>query len=165
MDRLLKQGSGFTLIELVVTLVVVSLLALFVSTNTTLYQLQGINASAAAEQIANDIRYTQALAMTKGQRFYWTKISSTSYQINSAAGTAALLSGGTTTVTLTGGASLGTLSNLPNSLVAFDGTGTPYTTSSSPGTVLSAQASIPVTSAGETRTVVITPGTGMVTVQ
>lgn len=156
-----KHQQGFTLIELVIVILVISILSTFVIMN---HPGTSINLGAEAKQLASDIRYTQALAMTKGTRYYLIKLSSTSYQINNAAGTPVTLPSGATSVTLTSGTTLGTLTNLPSDLIAFDGKGAPYTTSSSPGTALASTATIPVTNGTTTFTVSILPETGRVTV-
>jgi type II secretion system protein H len=156
-----KIPRGFTLIELIVVILIMGILA------TAAYnQWPGstVNVGAQAQQLANDIRYTQALAMTSGQRYNLIKQSSTTYQIRSNAGTAIILANGSTTMTLNTGITFGTLTNLPNNLVAFDGKGTPYTTATTPGTALVSAATIPVTSSGQTSTVTISPGTGSVSV-
>ena len=150
------SSDGFTLIELVAVIVVISILSIYalpkVASNATLVNFEAI-------RVLNDIRYTQLLSMLSGQRYRWVKTSSTSYQILNFAGSAVMLPNGSTTYTLASGVSFGSLTNLPSSLIAFDTTGTPYTTSSSPGTLLSSTAMIPVTGT-VTRNVEISPTTG-----
>lgn len=124
-----------------------------------------INLGAQAKQLSNDIRYAQSLAMTKGQRYRWVKLSSSTYQIQDNSGTAIMLALGNTTMTLSSGITFGTLTNLPNNLVNFDGKGAPYTDTSSPGTALVSDANIPLTDGDSTKTVVVTAGTGRVAVQ
>lgn len=163
MDVMTKTTQqGFTLIELIIIILVISVLASFVSIQNP---RATINLGAEAKQLASDIRYTQALAMTKGERYYLQKLSSTSYQIISASGTPATMSTGSTSVTLDSGTSFGSFTNLPNNLIAFDGKGTPYTNASTPGTALASTASMPVTNGTNTITVSITAQTGRVTVQ
>jgi prepilin-type N-terminal cleavage/methylation domain-containing protein len=157
------QIKGFTLIELIIVIVVVSILAIIPFLN---WPSSSISLDGQAQQLANDIRYAQSLSMTKAQRYRLViTTGSSSYQILNTAGTAVRFASGNTTVTLNSGISFGTLSNLPNSLIAFDGNGIPYTTTGSPGTALAANASIPLQSSGNTKTVVITPLTGKVNVQ
>jgi len=161
-DVALKNQRGFTLLELVIILGILAIISVYVFSslpNTTL------SLSGQAQQLANDIRYTQSLAMTKGQRYRWVKKSSTTYQIQNNSGTPIILSQGNTTVTFGTGITFGTLTNLPNNLVNFDGRGTPYSDTASPGTALSSNATIPITAGGETHTITIAIETGGVTLQ
>ncbi len=157
----IKNTAGFTLLELIFVLLIMSIISVTVMLQWT---ASGIDLGAQAKELASDIRYTQSLAMTNGQRYYLIKQSSTTYQIMTSGGTAVMLFNGRTTATLNSGITFGTLTNLPNNLVAFDGKGTPYTTSSSPGTALTSTATIPITSGGATKTISIQPGTGRVTI-
>jgi len=159
-NRIHRHQNGFTMLELVIIIIIIGILS--ISANTR-WGSTSISTDGQAEQIANDIRYAQALAMTRNDRYRFVRVSATTYQILNSAGTAVALADGTTT-TLGTGLSFGTLSNLPNNLVAFDGEGAPYTTTGTPGTALAATASIPVTSGGNTSTITITPQTGRVTV-
>ncbi len=159
----MQKTDGFTLIEVLMVIVVVSILAVipFFSMPAA-----SINLDGQAQQLAHDIRYTQSLSMTKAQRYRLVITTGTSsYQILNSAGTAVLLASGSTTVTLNSGISFGTLTNLPNNMIVFDGDGVPYTDTGSPGTALSANASIPLQGSGSTKTVVIVPLTGKVNVQ
>ena len=69
---------GFTLIELVITLIILSLLAYTVISR---WSASTFDLQAAAEQLIADIRYTQMLAMTRGQR-YRINYTSNSYRIS-----------------------------------------------------------------------------------
>lgn len=157
-----QKNSGFTLIESIIVIIVISILAVAAYLNWPGVQ---INLGAEAYQIANDIRYTQSLSMTKGERFRLTRTSATSYQISNSSGTPIISAGGATTVTLNNGIGFGTWSNLPNNLIVFDGKGTPYVDTATPGTPLASTATIPVVGNGQTTNIVITPETGRVTVQ
>ncbi len=156
-----SRQQGFTLIEMVTVLIVISIIGV---TAMLRWPAQGINLGAQANQLANDIRYTQSLAMTNGMRYYLVRQTSTTYQIMNSAGTPVTLAMGNTTMTLNSGITFGTLTNLPNNLIAFDGKGTPYITASSPGTALAATATIPLVSGSNTITISILAGTGRVTV-
>ncbi len=159
--RCVSPAHGFTLMEMVIVVLVVSILAV----NVTLrWPASSINLGAQAHQVANDIRYTQSLAMTNGQRYYLIRQSATTYQILSSAGTPVSFPLGNTTATLNSGITFGSWSNLPSNLIAFDAEGTPYTTSSSPGTALASNATIPLVSGSNTVSISILAGTGRVTV-
>src|SRR5580692_1274568 len=109
---MMKKIVGFTIIELVVVMLIIAVLAVNVL-NT--YQGAPIDVGAQANQIVDDIRYTQALAMTKGVRYriVFTTSSPYSYQILNASGTALMLARGNTTMTLGAGISFGAMTNLP----------------------------------------------------
>lgn len=158
----MNKGKGFTLIELIMIILILAILAVFafMSMPQTTFILD-----AQIQQLESDIRYAQALSMTKGQRYRWVKTSSTTYQVLNMAGTAVILPSGKTTITLNSGITFGTLTNLANNLVAFDGNGVPYTTADSPGTALAATATIPLVLNGQTQTISVTPQTGRVLVQ
>ena len=162
MDVSVNKVNGFTLIEVVIVVLAIGILAIY-----PLIKWPGtiINLDAEAERIVSDIRYAQSLSMTRGVRYQFIRTSSNTYQIRSSAGTPVLLGEGSTTATLNSGITFGTFINLPSNLVAFDSTGTPYTDNTSPGTALSTSASIPITADGKTKTIVITPETGSISIQ
>lgn len=153
--------GGFTLVELVVMLVLAALLAFAAIPR---HQDRGaISVSALAEQLASDIRYTQSLAMTSGQRNR-INLAAASYQITTSAGVPVVhpATGSAAAIPLSD-VSL-TLSGLANGYIAFDGKGIPYTDVVA-GTPLGASATITLSSAGKTRQVVVSPQTGRVIVQ
>jgi len=152
--------SGFTVIELIVVMLITAVLSAFAVARWPSYS---ININAQAQQLASEIRYTQSLAFSQGQR-YRLNLTSSSYNITTIGGTS--VSDPVTGSSSTNFASGTTVawSNLPNNLIAFDGNGTPYTDSSAT-TLLAANATISLTRSGVTRTVLITPQTGRVIVQ
>jgi Tfp pilus assembly protein FimT len=156
-----KKIAGFTFLELIIVIIVMGVIAINVF-NT--WPATPINLAAEVNQLADDIRYTQSLAMTKNQRYRLVITSSTQYAIQNSSGTPIVLALGNTTMTLPSGSTFGTLTGLPNNLVNFDSLGSPYTDTATPGTALAVTASIPITANGQTRTVTIAPGTGRVTV-
>jgi len=157
-----RKQFGFTLLELVFVLILMSILSVGIYLK---WPGSIINLGGQAYQLADDLRYTQTLSMTTGQRYRLVKTSANTYQIVNFAGTAIKLAMGNTSVTLNSGITFGTLTNLPNSLVEFDGLGGPYTTATVPGTALTSIATIPLTAGSDTVTVNITPETGRVFVQ
>jgi prepilin-type N-terminal cleavage/methylation domain-containing protein len=162
MKHFKNKHAGFSLIELIMVLIILSVVMINVYVN---WPGATLNVRGQADRLADDIRYTQTLSMSQGQRFRLVKTSSTTYQITNSAGTAIIMPSGGTSVTLGTGISFGALTNLPNSLIAFDGKGAPYTDTGSPGTALASTASILLNSGSESNTISISPETGRVIVQ
>lgn len=154
----MKKTHGFTIIELIVVISIVAILAAapLIAVNSL-----NLNLGGQAKQIISDIRYTQSLAMTKGSRYRFRILSSTTYQVQDSSGTAVSLNGSTTT-TLNSGITFGTSTNLPNNLINFDTKGAPYTDTASPGTALASTASIVIRNSLTTLTMSISPSTGYV---
>ena len=157
-----SQQNGFTLIELVMVILLIGILSVMVVPNWTASTL-GIEFE--SRHILDDIRYAQSMSLATGQRYRFVKVSSTTYGIYNEAGAAVTMPNGATTITLTNGVSISSMSNLPSSLVAFDSLGAPYTTSSIPGTALASTAVISLTNGTQSATVSITPSTGYGVVQ
>jgi MSHA pilin protein MshC len=150
------RARGFTLVELTITLVVVAIMAVAMLPRSPERQ---INLSAQADQLASDIRYTQSLAMTHGQRFR-INFNAASYLIDTAAGGAVTHphTGNTAAIDLGNGI---TLSATTFPFIVFDGRGTPY---DNIGTLLAADAVVTLTADGQTTWVLISPQTGRVRV-
>ncbi len=69
MNRMSQQScNGFTLIELVVIIMIISVLAVFVTAN---WPGLTLNLGAQTEQLAVDLRYTQSLSMTQHLFRHW----------------------------------------------------------------------------------------------
>ena len=154
--------SGFTFVELVAIVVLVAILAF---TAIPRYLNQGaIDVSAKADQLASDIRYTQSLAMTTGQRNR-INLAAASYQITTSSGTPLVhpATGSAAAIPLGGVSLSGYNPPLTNNYVAFDAKGVPYTDVA--GTALTSNASITLSESGSTRTVTVSPQTGRVAVQ
>lgn len=153
---LIRRPQGFTLIELVSVLLLMAILAVVAADQWPGF---GINLSAQTDQLLNDIRYTQFLAMNRGQR-YRINFAADHYWITDASGTVTypFPANGASAVTLTSGVTLSTT----DSFLVFDGNGVPYTTASSPGTPLAADAVITLSADGMTSTLTVSPETGYV---
>lgn len=159
MDRI-KKHSGFTTIELVITIVVLAILASFV-----IARMPGPShsVSAQANLLASNLRSAQNLSMTKYER-YRLVIAGNSYYIADGSGSAILMPSGGTSTALSSGTTFGTLTNMPNNLIAFGSKGVPYNSSSSSAAPITAAASIVVSKDGQSRTVTIAPETGRVNI-
>ena len=129
------RHGGFTLMELVAILVLVGILSF--SVVPRFLDKGSIDVGAMAEQLAGDIRYTQSLAMTRGQRNR-INLAAASYQITTSAGVpvAHPATGSTAAISLGDVSLSGYNPPLTNSYIAFDGKGVPYTNVA--GTVLGA---------------------------
>jgi MSHA pilin protein MshC len=163
MDVLYHKIRGFTLLELIIVLMIIGILSIYAYFQ---WPSSTLSVEAQAQEIANDILYTQSLSMAHGQRYHIIKQSSSTYQILDASNNAVTFPNGSTTSTLNSGITFA-WTNLPNNLIAFDGQGQPYTTTGTPGTAFSTATTytITVSSNGATATITITPTTGMVSVQ
>ncbi len=123
--------------------------------------------STQAEQLANDIRYVQSLAMTQATtvpsqaRYRINFVSASTYTFTKADGTAVPhpLTGSTAATGLSSGVTM----TSGNSLIGFDGRGIPYT-DAAVSSVLGGTATITLTKNAATRTVTVAPQTGLVRV-
>jgi Tfp pilus assembly protein FimT len=157
------RDDGFTLMELVV---IILLLGILTFTAIPRFLDKGaIDVSVMAEQLANDIRYTQSLAMTSGQRNR-INLTATTYQITTSSGGLLThpVTGGTGPIVLGGVTLSGWSPPLTMDYVAFDGRGVPYSLVTS-STGLATNATITLSGGGRARNIVISPETGRVVVQ
>ena len=124
--------------------------------------------STQVDQLAGDIRYVQALAMTQGQR-YRINLSAAGYTLTLAdAGGTLVPHPVTGSIAQTNWNSGVTIAlpptNLPSNLVAFDGLGIPYRDNLATIALTLAQtATITLSMGGTSQSVTITPLTGRVT--
>ena len=151
------------MVELVVIILLVGILA-FTAIPRFLNK-SVIDVSVMAEQLANDIRYTQSLAMTSGQR---NRINLTvaTYQITTSSGGLLThpVTGNTNPISLNGVTLSGWSPPLTNNYLAFDSRGVPYSLVTS-STGLVSNATITLSTGGQTRNIVISPETGRVVIQ
>jgi prepilin-type N-terminal cleavage/methylation domain-containing protein len=156
--------KGFTILELIFVIVILSIIAKSVS---SLWPGSNINLNAEAQQLASEIRYAQSLAQARAQRFR-INLNSSHYSITDAAGTNYYTDPlkGQNTINFASGTTASWSSTiLPNNLIGFDETGTPYADSNATSTALASTATITLSNGGMSRTISVTPQTGAVTVQ
>lgn len=158
------RERGFTLTEIVVTLLVVGIVAAIALPRMG---NDPVLVSTQADQLAGDIRYVQTLAMTKGQRYIISFPSASSYRILDSAGNPVVhpSNGSNAAITLASGITLALASTPAGNALGFDGLGTPYsvTTPATFNGPLTVQATITLTRDAATRQVTITPQTGKTT--
>lgn len=159
-SSLLKRGRirGFSLIELVTVLVLVAILAVFAAPR--LFTIQTITLPAVAAQLVANIRYTQSLSMSQGQR-YRINFTATTYQISDMAGTPIVqpVTASTAPISVAPATLTGFNPPLTNNYLAFDTKGVPYASAT---TALASNATITLTSGSEVSNVVVAPETGQV---
>lgn len=148
---------GFSMIELVGVLVIISILAVIALPRLTAPST--ITLAANASQLAGAIRYAQSLSMSQGQR-YRLNLTANSYQITDMSGaTTSLPPSAGNAVTTTPVALSGYAATLSNNYVAFNTTGVPFISAT---TALAATATITLTSGGNSVSLSIAPETGAV---
>ena len=160
-----RQTTGFTWIELLVVLTVILILGALVAPQWGSVQKE-VRLPAAAQKLAQDLRYARGLAVTTGTPHRLHILSSTTYQVTRQDGTSVTdpLHGGPYQVDLSQEPYQGVQIQYPTPLsgnyVEFDALGVPRDASGP----LNAPVSLALTGGGDTRTVQITPETGQISV-
>ncbi len=146
------------MLELVIVLVLVGVLAVFAAPR--LITTQSITLPAVAAQLAANIRYTQSLSMSRGQR-YRINFTANTYQISDMSGVPIVqpMTAGTAAISVSPATLAGYNPPLTNNFVAFDGKGVPYTSAT---LALAAIVNITLSSGSDTSSIFITPETGRV---
>ncbi|MBN1684629.1 MAG: prepilin-type N-terminal cleavage/methylation domain-containing protein [Gammaproteobacteria bacterium] len=158
----IKKMHGFTLLEIVIVLIILliigSILALF-------WPGKSIELRSQTEQLAQDIRYTQSLCVSRNARYRLVfNLSPPGYHLTNPQGNPIIHPAHpqSTTITFSSGIHYG-LIQPPASYVTFNGRGIPYIFSTTEQK-LTTTLLITLTDGAVTRTIQITPKTGYVLV-
>lgn len=154
---LVRRCAGFTLLEMVMVVIVIGVTAAVV---TPKWLENDLDVDAIARQLQNDIRYVQGMAMNRGQRHRIYFDVAASYRIADNTGAAVahpLQPSGS--VTFPSGVAIAS-NGFSTGYLSFDGRGVPYNGAAA----ISADTSVQLSKSGVTRTLVVTPQTGYVTV-
>jgi MSHA pilin protein MshC len=155
----MKQESGFTIVELVAIIVLMGVLAFSFMPR---YPGLTIELNGQAEQLASDIRFAQSLSMTHGARYcIFFNTAQSQYQFRNTNCTTAVVHPATgSTAYITFSNVTMALNNISGTYIEFDTKGKPYTFTAS-----ATNATVTLTSSGDTRSVSVSPETGRVLVQ
>lgn len=155
------RHTGFTLIEMVMVLILIGVLAVVFVPRAP--SKGSLTFAGQAQQLASDIRYVQALSMTRGQR-YCLNLTGTGYSMTTSNCSTSVgvehPAGATFPIALDG---VTLSSNLPGGLVTFTGKGEPYTDAAAT-TALAMNAVITLNGDGGPGYVCVSPATGRVLV-
>jgi MSHA pilin protein MshC len=160
-----RRSSGFTIIEIIVVLLLMSILAATVLGRSV--TTSNLDLNSATDKVRNQLRFAQAEAMKRSDTAwgiyssglqYWLFRNSTDNSVRIPGGD---YSGAGNQINK---ADLGAGVSLSDFTVFFDRIGKPYTayTSATVNTHLASQMSITVSAGGDNRTITVTPETGLI---
>jgi MSHA pilin protein MshC len=152
-----KSSQGFTLIEMVVVILIIAILSVLLINQLP---TASIDLGAEAQKIVDNVRYTQALSMYTGQRYYLFAPASNTYEIINESSTPIVLAQGNTLVTFPAGV-IFAATNLPQGMVGFNGRGVPITDMT--GTLLTTVGTFSLSNGTTTMIISVQPVTGSVT--
>lgn len=151
-----STSRGFTLIEMVVVIVLSGIITVFVASR---WSVDGMNVAAQATQLARDIEYTQALAMSSHTRWCRINFSTSRYSISNISNTQrpplwphAIVPGAGITLTAN------------RRFITFNGLGVPYGDVSFSVPLRTSTTITLTTTSGATKTITVLPETGTVSV-
>jgi prepilin-type N-terminal cleavage/methylation domain-containing protein len=155
------KTRGFTLLELIIVIIIVSILGLVM---VTALPSSANKLPAQAQALINNLRYIQFAAISKDTS-YRVNLSATGYDFTSANGLTNIShpASGSNTISLDGDVSLSwNNAVLPNNYIVFNYLGVPYSDAAMT-TPLTSNAILTLTVGGSSMNVVVTAGTGFVT--
>lgn len=154
-----SKSKGFTMLEILMTMIIIVTLAMSVGIKWP----TSTNVIGQLKSLTSDIRFMQRLAILGvGNGFRVNFPNTTQYSLSRANGTPYLHPATQSAlVTLPSGMVFSNITNLPNNLIAFDNRGTPFVDSAL-SIPLTVDATISITQSGVTKSLIITPETGLV---
>jgi MSHA pilin protein MshC len=160
-----RRSSGFTIIEIIVVLLLMSILAATVLGRSV--TTSNLDLNSATDKVRNQLRFAQAEAMKRSDTAWGVNSLGTEYWLfrNTTANEARIPGGDYPGAgNRINESDLGAGVTVSDFIVFFDRIGKPYTAYTSPtvNTPLASQMPITVSVPGDNRTITITPETGLI---